>query len=93
MRPQEIPGAHGDDAALLEGSQGVQGTGQLLRGRGHPDAFPLALGAAWIIAFTGGTRSAAAPARRDQASACLDASGTAARSRRSFRLRRTSRFG
>ena len=27
VRPREIPGAHGDDAALLEKPQGVQGTG------------------------------------------------------------------
>lgn len=51
VRPREIPGAHGDDAALLQEPQGVQGTGQLLRRRGHPDALPLAFGAAWILAF------------------------------------------
>ncbi len=51
VRPWEIRGTHGDDAALLQGPQGVQGTGQLLRRRGHPDVLPSAFGAARILAF------------------------------------------
>ena len=76
MRARQVSGAYGNDSALLERSEGGQGTGQSFLGGRHPARCPLAYCVMRILAYcadnSGQVKTAQANGAHDREMAFCD---------------------